>query len=166
MPAFKVFGPFEMPTTKKKASKSIEKDNIEEFKKNNADLLSNRGCYIFAFRAAKGQKPIYVGKTNKSFAVEIFGDHKLKKYMSALADQKSGTAVFYFVVPQASKGPPNKVAIDQVETYLIQCGLVANKNLLNDRKTKQESWSISGIVRSTGKPSNAACSMKKCLKIE
>jgi hypothetical protein len=61
----------------------------------------------------------------------------------------------------------NRSAIDGAETYLIQSALVANKALLNDRKTKQESWSIGGVFKSgRGKPPQSARELKRALKLE
>ncbi|MBI5639576.1 MAG: hypothetical protein HZA17_04035 [Nitrospirae bacterium] len=64
------------------------------------------------------------------------------------------------------KGPVNKKAINEAESYLILAGLEANQHLLNDRKTKVESWNIKGVLRNgRGKPSEAAESLKRCLNL-
>lgn len=148
-----------------KASKIITKENIETFWLTQASLAKEKGCYLFGFRAARGSKPVYIGKATKTFKQECFTDHKIKKYQQALANQKSGTAIMYFVCLKQTQGVVNKTAIDEAESYLIQAGLVANKKLLNDRKTKSQKWSISGVVRSRGKPSKSATEIKKCLNI-
>jgi len=165
MASFIVEGPFAIPTTKMKVGKVITKENIKDFWLTQDRLAGERGCYLFGFRAAKGSKPIYVGKATKTFKQECFTDHKMKKYGHALANQGAGTAIMYFVCLKKTKGVINKTAIDEAESYLIQAGLVANKNLMNDRKTKPQLWSISGVVRSKGKPSNAAAEIKKFLKL-
>lgn len=165
MAAFTVSGPFVVPTTKLKVGRAITKANIAEFWSANPDFSGERGCYIFAFRAAKGAKPIYIGKATKTFKQEAFTDHKLKKYSLGLGNQLRGTPVMYFVSLNRVQGPVNRTAIDEVETFLIQAGLVANKGLLNDRKTAVESWSIGGVIRSKGKASASASNLKKLLKL-
>ena len=108
-----------------------------------------------------------MGKTTKTFQQEVFTDHKVRKYNDALADQSRGTPILFFVVLTKSKGPTNKTAIDDAESYLIQQGLVANKNLANDRKVKIPSWSIQGVVRSSkGAISNSAQELRKCMNID
>jgi len=67
------------------------------FWRDNDSVAWEKGCYIFAFRAGRGTKPVYVGKATKSFRQEIFTHHKLSLYHSALADQKRGAPVIFFV---------------------------------------------------------------------
>lgn len=165
MAKFVVRGPCVVSTTKLKVGRTIAREDIAKFWADNPQVAKERGCYIFAFRAAKGGKPVYIGKATKSFKQEVFTDHKLKKYGVGLGNQVRGTPIVYFVTLCRTKGPVNKTAIDEVETFLIQSGLVANKDLLNDRKTAVESWSIGGMVRSKGKPSAPASGLKSLLKL-
>jgi hypothetical protein len=163
---FTVKGPFAIATTKMKVGRSIGKADIEDFWSKYPVLATEKGCYIFGFKAAKGSKPIYVGKATKTFKQEIFTDHKLKKYSQAFGSQAKGTPILFFICANKTKGPTNKVAIDEAESHLIQAGLIANKNLLNDKKTSVESWSISGVIRSKGRASNQALALRKCLNIK
>jgi hypothetical protein len=163
--SFLVKGPFVVPFTKFKVGRAITSDDIATFWQTHPSLAKERGCYLFGFRAAKGSKPIYAGKATKSFKQEVFTDHKLKKYGLGFATQARGTPILFFVCISKAKGVVNKTAIDEAESYLIQAGLAANKNLLNDRKTKVESWSIGGVVRSKGKASASALALRKCIKI-
>lgn len=167
MANFTVEGPFNVPCEKKKAGRVVTTKNAKEFWTQHPGLKKKRGCYVFAFRAAKGIKPVYVGQATKSFEQEVFTDHKRNRYGEGLADQKKGTPILYLVSLDVTKGKVNKLAIDQLETFLIQIGLVANKDLLNDRKTSVPNWSVAGVIRSgKGKPSKAATSLRKCLKLE
>jgi len=160
-------GPFDVPVTKRKVGRTIAPANATEFWAKRPALAKNRGCYVFGFRAAKGMKPVYVGKATKTFEQETFTDHKRNKYNDALADQAKGTPILFFIALTKKKGPTNKLAIDEVESHLIQLGLKANKNLANDRKTKVPLWSINGIVRSgTGRPTESAKSLRTCLKLK
>lgn len=164
MASFTVKGPFEVPLQKSKRSRYISSAEGKQFWQAHEVAAQERGCYVFAFRASKGFIPIYVGKATKSFAQEVFTSHKLVKYNLGLHSRSKGTPVLFFVSLTKSRGPVNKAAIDEVESYLIQAGLVANKNLLNSKKTKLESWSIRGVVRGgSGQPSAAASDLRKCL---
>ena len=129
-------------------------------------IATQAGCYVFAFKASKGYKPVYAGKATKSFKQEVFTPHKLNHFNTGLGHQKKGTPVLFFVCLNKTSGAVSESAIDEAETYLIQAGLAANADLLNDKKTKVATWSINGIVRSkAGKPSAAACELRKCIKV-
>jgi hypothetical protein len=129
-------------------------------------VSKERGCYVFAFKAARGYKPIYAGKATKTFKQEVFTPHKLNKFNMGLGGQKKGTPVLFFVCLGKTVGAVNKVAIDEAESYLIQAGLAANNALLNDKKTTVATWNINGVVRSRqGKPSRAASELKRCIKV-
>lgn len=165
MASFTVKGPFRVPVTKMKAGRLITTENVEEFWNEHPGLAHECGCYLFGFRASKGSKPVYAGKAAKTFKQEVFTDHKIKKYSTGLASQAKGTPILFFICLNKTKGARNKTAIDEAESYLIQAGLAANKNLLNDRKTSVELWSIGGVVRSKGKASAAAQALKKCVNL-
>lgn len=165
MASFSVKGPFVVPCTKMKVGRAITVENIAAFWAARPALATERGCYLFGFRAAKGSKPIYVGKATKSFKQEVFTDHKLKKYATGFGNQVRGTPIMFFICLNKTKGPASKSAMDEAESYLIQAGLAANKSLVNDKKTAVESWSISGIVRYKGRASAQALALRKCIKL-
>ena len=164
MATFEVKGPFEVPLTKEKAGRRIANEHGKEFWKAHKSIENDVGCYVFAFRAAKGLKPMYVGKATKSFKQEIFTLHKLGKYNEALTKQAKGTPVMFFVSFKKSRGMINKTAIDDAESFLIQAGITANKNLLNDRKVAVEKWGIKGVIRGgKGAPPEPAKVFKQCM---
>lgn len=165
MASFYVVGPFEVPVTKGKGGRVICSEDVKKFWTSNEDLADERGCYVFAFRASKGFKPIYIGKTTKSFKQEAFTSHKLSKYAEGFSDQKRGTAVMFFVCAERTRGRVNAVAIDELESFLIQSGMAANPKLVNDRKKETEAWTVNGLVRSRGKPSDAARDLRQCLSL-
>ena len=166
MATFSVQGPFGVSVTKSIAGRGIAKDNVDQFWISHESIKNERGCYIFAFKAGKGYKPVYVGKATKSFGQEVFATHKLGKYHEGLRDQKKGTPVFFFVSLIKTRGVPSESAINEAESYLIRASLAANPDLLNVQKTKIELWSINGIVRSRqGKPSVAATELRRCIKV-
>jgi hypothetical protein len=166
MASFTVQGPFDVPAYKLAAARHISAIEGKQFWGSYPDMAKECGCYIFALRAAKGYRPIYIGKATKSFYQEVFTVHKLNKYNEGLISQKRGTPVLFFVSLNKTKGKVNASAIDEVESFLIQSGIMANENLLNSRKTKVESWSIGGIVRSgSGARSQSAKDLCQCLKL-
>lgn len=165
MASFSVKGPFDVPVTKFKVGRNISKTDIATFWECCPGIATDCGCYIFGFRAAKGSKPVYVGKATRTFKQEVFTDHKLKKYSAAFASQARGAPIMFFVCLNRTKGAKNRTAIDEAESYLIQAGLAANRDLLNDRKISAESWSIGGIVRSRGKAPAPALAFKKFVKL-
>ena len=164
MATFVIKGPFEVPVKKEKAGRLVTTEQANMFWSNHASVQYDVGCYVFGFRAARGIKPMYVGKASKKFRQEVFTDHKRNKYNEALAKQAKGTPVIFFVALEKAAGRVNKTAIDEAESFLIQSGLVANKNLLNDKKTAVEKWVIKGVVRSgKGQTTNAAQDFKQCM---
>lgn len=149
-----------------KVGRHVTTTDAAAFWQTHSGIASEKGCYVFAFKAAKGYKPIYAGKATKTFKQEVFTPHKLNKFNAALGNQKKGTPLLFFVCLNQSKGAVNKSAIDEAESYLIQAGLAANPNLLNDKKTKVATWSINGVVRSrSGKPSASASEFRRCIKV-
>lgn len=126
---FTVKGPFVIPVTQKTGGRIITTADAKKFCESHDFLDKEVGCYVFAFRAAKGLKPVYIGKATKSFEQEVFTEHKRNKYNEALVSRIKGTPVLFFVCLIKGKGPINKLAIDEVETFLIQAGLAANKDM-------------------------------------
>jgi hypothetical protein len=167
MSLFLVSGPYDVPLViKDKLKRRINPPEVKQFWDKHPDICSKVGCYIFAFRAGRGIKPVYVGKATKSFKQEVFTRDKLDKYNQGLFDQKKGTPILYFVSLEKSKGPTNKKAIEEVETYLIQSALDTNPKILNDKKTSVEKWGIKGILRGgKGKANEPSKSLRECLSI-
>ena len=164
--SFSVQGPFVVGTTKMPVGRQVSSANAKAFWAVHTGVASEVGCYVFAFKAAKGYKPVYAGKATKSFKQEVFTNHKLNHYNTGLGYQRKGTPVLFFVCLSRTKGAVSKSAINDAESYLIQAGLAANRLLLNDKKTRVATWSINGIVRSqAGKPSAAALELRKCIKV-
>ena len=55
--------------------------------------------------------------------------------------------MFFFLVAAVKKGKPNAKKISAIERYLINLGITANPDLLNERDTKTPDWGIKGVVR-------------------
>lgn len=163
---FIVKGPYEVGVHKGKASRTLTEENVKEFWNRHPELARLRGCYVFAIRAGRGGTPGYVGKATRTFKQEVFQPHKLAKYQRFLADYVKGTPVLFFIEAPRRKGKANSNHIQEAERFLIQVALAANPDLLNIKGTKEEQWSISGVLRpGQGKPSAAAKALKRTLKI-
>jgi hypothetical protein len=167
MPAsFRIRGPFEVPLDPNVNSKWI-KDGCQEFwSTSGAEGFADRcGCYVFAMRASKGFRPIYVGKAPKSFKQECFASHKIScHYGPALLNSGKGAPVLFLVVLKHTKGKVNKSAIKKVESFLIQNAMKKNPDLSNIKGKKVEHWSIDGVIRSgKGKVSSPAKLFKRAL---
>ena len=166
MAEFVVSGPHVVPTYLGKTGRMVREEEGRAFFTHHPSLAPKRGCYIFAMRSGGGITPTYVGKATKSFKQECFTAHKLGKCNQTLVDYGKGTLVMFLFEPAASKGkvPINHIGL--LENFLIQTALSVNEDLLNVKQTKQESWSIRGIIRSTaGKPSKPASLAKSMLGI-
>jgi hypothetical protein len=166
---FIVRGPFDICVTTLKAGRIVQKSDADNFwaTKPHSEVADSKGCYVFAMKAAKGSKPVYVGQATKSFRQETFETHKREKLNKALAIKKKGKLVVYFVCLETGPGKTNELAIDRCETFLIQASRIANpKELLNKHKAKVETWSIAGIIRSPkGPPPKSASLLRRCLKL-
>jgi hypothetical protein len=164
MPTFQVKGPYEVPTYPGRAAKIVDFERLGEFWSSTDGLGTARGVYVFAVRAGRGARPIYVGKATNTFKQEVFTPHKLEKYQRCLADFRKGTPILYFLCAPSSRGALNRTAVRELEDFLIQTAVSRNPGLLNVRGTKREDWAIAGVVRSgVGKPSKAARGLKSLL---
>lgn len=162
--SFEVVGPLEIPFYKGAGGRSITEENIRDFWLENPHFAERRGCYVFGVRAGGGFSPGYVGKAGRTFRQECFAPHKLAKYQQFLADYGKGTPVLFLLAAEVKKGAPPLNHIQDLESFLIQLGVVANPDLLNVRGTKQAEWSIRGVLRSQGKPSKAALQFRRMMK--
>jgi hypothetical protein len=130
---FTVKGPYKIPIYQGRAGRTITDENTDGFWKRYPDLASERGCYVFGIRAAKGYRPAYAGKATKTFKQEVFSHHKLTRYQQYLADVSRGTPVLFFVISPKKKGAPNSKHIGQLEEFLIQAGVAANPGFEHKR---------------------------------
>lgn len=166
MVEFSVHGPFTVPIYRGKVGRIIRAEEGRAFFKTHATWAKRRGCYVFAVRAGRGMTPTYVGKATKSFAQECFTADKLGKCNQTLVDYARGTLVMFLISAPAGRGRPAEKQIDLLEDFLIQVGVAANDDLLNVQGTKQEQWSLSGLVRSNqGRPSLAAIAFRAAMKL-
>mgnify|MGYP001545111306 CR=1 FL=1 len=123
---FHVLGPRPVPTYRGKAGRTITDDDVRRFWRDNADVATLRGCYVFAVRSGPRTTPAYVGKATRSFKREVFQYHKLTRYQQQLADSPSGTPVIFFVALARRRGAPPVRHVADLERYLIAAAVRAN----------------------------------------
>jgi hypothetical protein len=162
---FDVFGPFKIPVSNEKSGRLIPREG-GEFWESCPEFATKLGCYLFAVRAGRGYKPIYVGKTSRNFQKECFALHKLDHYHRALVKRGRGTAVMFFVIPELRRGRANAKVIKDLESFLIQNASVKNPSLSNVQERKEAKWGIRGVIRGgKGKSSRAAREFKRGIGI-
>jgi hypothetical protein len=165
---FKVLGPFKIKPKKTNSTRRIEKEQDvfwDSHPKAN-QIRGHVGCYVFGIQAAKGIRPVYVGKTLRSFEAEIFGYHQRDYYNAELAEIKKGTPVMFFVTYPKGKGAPDRKMIGDVEEFLIQVAVARNSNLRNVQNRGEKKWGIRGVIRSgQGKSARSSVSFKRTVGI-
>jgi hypothetical protein len=164
---FTVHGPFRVPCEVGSGGKYIPVDCSHFWTEEAVNLAHRKGCYLFALRAGKGIRPIYVGMTQESFENECFTHHKLAQhYAPALAKTAKGTPIMFLLAIDKKKGPPNKKLIKDLETFLIQVGVAKNPELSNIQNRKEAKWGIRGVLRGgKGKVNSAATEFRKAMSI-
>ena len=162
MTLFEVLDVLDVPVTKGRGGTLI---SVKEAKARLSASAAGhrRGCYIFAFKAGRGFKPVYVGKATKTFADECFATHKLEKLQHAFADRARGILRLILIAQPTAK--TSRVTIDALETYLIEEGFRVNELLLNVQKKPLQRFAIKGAYCSpAGKPTTHAQTLKKVFK--
>lgn len=146
---FKVHGPFRIKTIKKASARVLNPDTFWADKRLH-HLATQTGAYVFAIKPSRvtAFTPYYVGRATKVFEREVFTPDKLLKYYNALAQFKKGYPAFFFVATPRKKGPVNKKAISEVESYFTQLGFLVNPSIENVQGTKLPNWSVGGLIRS------------------
>lgn len=144
---FEIRGPYNVPLKQGKKHGYIPLGCSSFWTKKNVHLKKAKGCYVFGFRAGKGLRPVYVGKTKRNFGDEAFTSHKIAQHYSpALANTKKGTPIMFFVVA-VTKGPPPKIVISDLEKFLIEVGVAKNPDLSNIQNRSEARWGIKGVLR-------------------
>jgi hypothetical protein len=145
---FRVFGPFEVHSKKgargpclcpATTAEKLQQEIADRYP--NENLLTKRGCYIFAIRTAgRGKlggvyKPWYVGEAQKQPVVKeaLNSDNFIKKYSKAFQKYQRGTPVLFFIAKQdpGMKVSINKRTVASMQTALIWHAADANGELLN-----------------------------------
>lgn len=128
------------------------------------EVVQSRGCYVFAFKAAKGYRPVYVGKATKCFGQECFAHHKVAQhYGPALMETGKGKPVMFFLVAD-KKGAAASAHIGELEKYLIRQASEKNPQLRNVQHKKPARWGIKGLLRSgAGAASASAAKLQQAV---
>ena len=161
MSEFKIYGPYALPTEKKKGARLIVHSGFWNGGGYLEMLSAARGVYVFAIKPPGASRfiPYYVGKATKSFGQEALTNDKLLKYQRALANYSYGSPHLFFVAQSSNKWSAKE--IKEVEDYFIQQGFAVNPKTENDKGTKLPSWSVKGAIRgSKGKVSRGTSAFR------
>ncbi len=136
MSKFEPFGPFDMPVDGVHIDTELSKEFWQSVEDAQQGLQNAIGCYIFAIRAGRGTKPLYVGKTERSFRQEAWQPGKLLLFSKHLDSRKRGTPVLFLIAKQTSRGrfAKNSRSIKALEEMLIGTCLLRNHRLLNKKE--------------------------------
>jgi len=139
--------------------------------KEDHDLPSACGCYMFALENGGNFVPWYVGKTEKlSFQVECSSKNHF--FNSEITYEHNGTP-YLFLIPRLtasgkkfSKPTKGKLPdVDALETMLIGMALKKNKHLLNVKKTALlREIKVPGIINSSqARPTSSESALRNAL---
>src|SRR5690349_1674941 len=139
MPDFTVRGPYRVAVDQLAAGRVVSVDEFWASADQLKSIMRNKGVYVFAIKPPKTKSytPCYVGKASKTFEKEAFTERNQLKYNRTLARYRSGFPVMFFVLHPPGQGKTNKKHIGEIEDFLIARGFNVNKEIENDRGTKQ-----------------------------
>lgn len=164
MADFLIDGPYKIPFERRRGGRVLLHKEFWKQSDDLEDLGSERGCYVFAVRAGRGARPIYVGKATKSFKQECLNPANKHKFADGLADYQKGTPVLYFVRHPPQRGKTNAKQIAEIENFLIQNALRRNADLQNIRGRQAPKWAIHGVIRGgQGKPTRAESEFRRLM---
>jgi hypothetical protein len=130
-------------------------------------ISKKKGCYVFAMRAGKGRRLVYIGMTKaQSFASEMSAPHKIKKINEGMRYTKRGTLTCLLLYKAGKGAGPSKANILNIESWLIQTAYANQPYLTNTNKLPRPKWLISGVVNNgAGNPGNGKI-LRKALGIK
>ena len=139
----------ELPVIKQPGGRQLDEAGALKVFQRNASFTSQPGCYVYGIRAAKGIKPVYVGKTeDQPLKKEALSPDKIGKINKAILKTRKGTPVVAFVVPAKKPGQPPKSLISEIEGVLIQYAYAKNPSIENDNGIFEPQWFIEGVINS------------------
>jgi hypothetical protein len=166
MAEFLIAGPYVIPFQWKPGGRALEVKEFWGQSRALEELAYERGCYVFAVRAGKGETPLYVGKATRSFKQECLNPGNVRKLLDGLAEYAKGTPVLYFVRHPAQRGKTNEKQIGEIENFLIQNASIRNPDVQNIHGREAPKWKIHGVIRSgQGKPTRAESTFRRLMGI-
>ena len=165
---FIVSEPLELPLIQEKAGRRLDTKKAKAIFAKHPKFTDAQGCYVFGFRAARGYKPIYVGKTTgQTLGSESLSDGTVRKINTALLKTRRATLVVAFVIPETQPGACPQKAIGEIECVLIQYAYQKNPEIENENGFYRCGWFIDGVLnRNQGHPSLASQSFRKLVGIQ
>ena len=138
----------------------------KEFQRNKA-FTSQCGCYVYGIRAAKGIKPVYVGKAvDQPLMTEALSSDKIRKINNAILKTRKGTPVVAFVVPDKKPGALPRSQINEIEGVLIQYAYAKNSDIENENGIYEPRWYVDGVINSNpGRRSEKAKAFRSMIGI-
>jgi hypothetical protein len=146
---FQVFGPFKC---KKDAiaDRVHQKSVWQEIEERFPGLSNAHGVYLFSLRNKSNYKPVYVGKTARTFKVEAFNSNNLVKFLAKLKGQKGTLCLHLLAKPKLIHSGFAVVSgnqLDWMEVFILFLCRQKNPAMLNKSHTKfLSSVEISGIT--------------------
>lgn len=144
----------ELPLIQEKGGRRLDTKGARTCFEQHGEYTNAHGCYVFGIRAARGYKPIYVGKAiEQSLGDEALTQDKILKINNALLKNLRGTLVVAFVIPENKPGPCPQKLIEEIEYVLIQYAYQKNRQIENENGIYLCSWCIAGVMnRGQGRP--------------
>ena len=133
--SFTIYGPFETPIQRKgKGVISFPVTNPGRlFSLSGANAhATDVGCYVMARQFGDSFTPIYAGKTDKNFGLEVFDVDKREKYRLAAEEHPNGRFVLFLLIPKPGQTLGRANAIRDLERHLVEKGKQVNPHLQND----------------------------------
>lgn len=144
----------ELPLIQERAGRRLDAKKAKDIFAKHPKYTKAKGCYVFGLRAARGYKPIYVGKTtDQTLGRESLSDGTVRKINMALLKTRKATLVVAFVIPETQPGACPQKAIGEIESVLIQYAYQKNPQIENENGICRCGWYIDGVLnRGQGKP--------------
>ena len=157
----------DLPVIKQRGGRHLNEIAAKKVFKDNSAFTTSRGCYVYGIRAAKGIKPVYVGKAvEQQLMEEALSADKICKINTAILKTRRGTPVVVFVVPDKKPGTVPTVQIGEIESILIQYAFAKNRNIENEKGVYKPRWFIDGVLNSNpGRRSRKAKAFRSMIGI-
>jgi hypothetical protein len=174
MSVFYPYGPFAIETSKGLVRGGARKSFANVLEEYEEGLSKTVGCYVFSIKSSNGEKPWYVGKTEKmNFVRECFSPSKRLVVAEMLKERKKGQVQAYLLVRHTPNDKFSRATTGKhpdtefLETMLIGAALARNPKLLNTKKTAHlRETVVPGIINSPrGQPSRPTARLKQLLDL-
>lgn len=156
-----------LPVVRRPGGRHLDEDGARAVFRDNRQYSSKCGCYVYGIRAAKGIKPVYVGKAvEQQLMAEALSPDKICKINKAILKTRRGTPVVAFIVPEKKLGATPTTQISEIEIALLQYAYAKNPDIENENGVYKPRWFIDGVVNSDpGRRSDKAVAFRSMVGI-